>query len=63
MAAKAGFKAAELVQGSMAQYEEKQALIKEKEKQREAERIAKNKAKEEAFQQRLREMEEKKEEF
>ena len=49
MAAKAGFKAAELVQGSMAQYEEKQALIIEKEKQREAERIAKNKAKEEAF--------------
>lgn len=32
LAAKVGFKAAELVQGSMAQYEEKQAMIKEKER-------------------------------
>ena len=46
-AAKAGFKAAELVQGSMGKYEEKAKLIEEKEKLREAERIAKNKAKEE----------------
>lgn len=63
LAAKAGFKAAELIQGSMGKYEEKQALIAAKEKQREAERIAKNKAKEEQFQKKLKEMEEKKEEF
>jgi hypothetical protein len=44
-AAKAGFKVKELIQGDMAKYEEKQAFIKQKEKEREQERMAKNKAK------------------
>ena len=53
MAAKAGKKAEALQEGSMAQYEQKQAIIEEKQKIKEAERIAKNKANKEEFERKL----------